>query len=86
VRLTVKYPNKAVTRIVWTSEDEATGVLCATITGDTREHVYEDVPLSAVLDIINEYSTDVAFMDRICDNDAYQYYTINCESYAGSFD
>ena len=86
MRLTVKYPNKAVTRIVWTSEDEATGVLCATIAGDAREHVYEDVPLSAVLDIINEYSTDVAFMDRICDNDAYQYYTINCESYAGSFD
>ena len=60
VRLTVKYPNKAVTRIVWTSEDEATGVLCATIAGDAREHVYEDVPLSAVLGIINEYSTDVA--------------------------
>jgi len=25
-------------------------------------------------------------MNRICDNDAYQYYTIDWQSYAGSFD
>jgi hypothetical protein len=86
VRLAVKYPDKAVTRIVWTSEDEVTGVLCATIAGDAREHVYEDVPLNVVLNIINKQNTDLAFMNRICDNDAYQYYTIDWQSYAGSFD
>lgn len=86
MRLAVKYPDKAVTRIVWTSEDELTGVLCATIAGDAREHVYEDVPLNVVINIINKQNTDLAFMNRICDNDAYQYYTIDWQSYAGSFD
>ena len=86
MRLAVKYPGKAVTRMVWTSEDEVTGMLSATIAGDAQEHIFEGVPLSVVLNIINEFSTDVAFMSRICGNDAYTYYTVDSQSYSGSFD